>query len=59
MYKVGISSWSTAANGGFELDECSFAKLREANISAIEISRPADDYKNINYGNVGIRYIKF
>lgn len=52
MYKVGISSWSTAANGGFELDEYSFEKLREANISAIEISRPADDYRNINYKEV-------
>ena len=52
MYRVGISSWSTAANGGFELDESSFIKLKEANISAIEISRPANDYQNIHYKEV-------
>ncbi len=52
MYKVGISSWSSAANGGFELDEASFIKLKEANISAIEIAKPADEYKSINYKEV-------
>ena len=52
MYKVGISSWSSAANGGFELDEASFIKLKEAKIDAIEIAKPADEYKYINYKEV-------
>lgn len=52
MYKVGISSWSSAANGGFELDETSFMKLKEAGIDAIEIAKPADEYHSINYKEV-------
>ncbi len=46
MYRIGVSSF------GFELNERAFSKLRESNISAIEISMPAENFQNINYKEV-------
>lgn len=47
MYKLGVSSY------GWELNEQMFEKLHKANIDAVEISMLADEYKNINYKEVG------
>lgn len=46
MYKIGLSSC------GFSLTENNFEALHNAGISAIEISMPAEAYKDINYKEV-------
>lgn len=45
MYKIGLSS-------AFDLNEENFEKLNKSKISAVEICKSADEYKNINYSEI-------
>lgn len=45
MYKVGLSS-------SFILNEENFKALKKSEISAIEISKPAEEYQDINYREI-------